>query len=286
MSDNQNRGVNDLAKYDAMTTEELEEILRLDVDAPEGQETDTDILLYVMEVLVERKRTQNSHTENRALEAYESFKNNYMPEVENDPIAPTEKEKPRVRSLRWLRALSAAAAVLMIIVLGSVTAKAFGVDVWQSVVKWTQETFHFGGAGQADDAPEGTGSLQHTSLQEVLVSAGIDTKLAPTSIPDGYQLTDITIDQTPMQDVYIAIYRNEDSEFKITVRNHLNSNPQYVEQSDDLIETYESSGIIYYIFFNNERTQAVWITGSFECHIQGDLTIEKLKLMIDSIGKG
>ena len=113
MSDNQNRGVNDLAKYDAMTTEELEEILRLDVDAPEGQETDTDILLYVMEVLVERKRTQNSHTENRALEAYESFRKHYMPDVEEDVMMPEEVAKPKVSSLRWLRALCATAAVAL-----------------------------------------------------------------------------------------------------------------------------------------------------------------------------
>ena len=285
MSENQYRRLQELSKFDTMTTEELEEILRLDAETPDEQESDTKMLLYIMGILADRRK-KTGHTGKTALEAYESFKKHYLPEVENDPIAPTEKVKPRVRTLRWLRALSAAAAVLMIIVLGTVTAKAFGVDVWQSVVKWTQETFHFGDGLATVDGPEGTGSLQHTSLQEVLISAGIDTELAPTLIPDGYQLTDITVDQTPMQDVYIAIYRNGEHELKITVRNHLNSNPQYVEQSDDLIETYESSGIIYYIFSNNERTQVVWITDSFECYIFGDATIEEMKMMIDSIGKG
>lgn len=286
MSDNQNRGVNDLAKYDAMTTEELEEILRLDVDAPEGQETDTDILLYVMEVLVERKRTQNSHTENRALEAYESFKKNYMPEVENDPIAPTEKVTPRVRSLRWLRALSAVAAVLMIIVLGSVTAKAFGVDVWQSVVKWTQETFHFGSGQQVDEGPDSQDNLPYKSFEDTLRKGGIDTPLVPTWIPDGYQLVDITVDQTPLLDMYTARYLSREKELIFTVRNHLESDPQYVEQSKDFVEIYESSGIAYYLLSNNEHTQAIWIVESYECYILGDLTIDELKMMIDSIEKG
>ena len=43
MSEKQNRGVSGMSKYDAMTTEELEEILRLDAQAPEEQESDTEI---------------------------------------------------------------------------------------------------------------------------------------------------------------------------------------------------------------------------------------------------
>ena len=65
MSEKQNRGIGDLSKYDAMTTEELEEILRLDAEMPEGQESDTDKILYIMEVLTERKRN------NRKVDYYE-----------------------------------------------------------------------------------------------------------------------------------------------------------------------------------------------------------------------
>lgn len=285
MSENQYRRLQELSKFDTMTTEELEEILRLDAETPEEQESDTEMLLYIMGILADKRR-KTGHTGKTALEAYESFKKNYMPEVEENVMMPNRKVKPKVRSLRWLRAMSAVAAVLVIVLLGSVTAKAFGVDVWQSVVKWTQETFHFGDGRATVEGPAETGSLQHTSLQEVLISAGIDTELAPTSIPDGYQLIDISVEQTPIQDIYVALYRKGESELKITVRNHLNSNPQYVEQSDDLAETYDTSGITYYIFTNNERTQVVWITGSFECYIFGDVTIEEMKMMIDSIRKG
>ena len=60
MSEKQSRGIGDLSKYDAMTTEELEEILRLDAEAPEEQESDIEKILYIMEVLAERKRN-NGH---------------------------------------------------------------------------------------------------------------------------------------------------------------------------------------------------------------------------------
>ena len=78
MPEKQNRRIGDLSKYDAMTTEELEEILRWDAQAPEEQESDTEMILYIMEVLAKRKRN-NGHTGKTALEAYESFKQNYMP---------------------------------------------------------------------------------------------------------------------------------------------------------------------------------------------------------------
>lgn len=285
MSDNQNRGINDLLKYDTMTTEELEEILRLDAEAPEGQESDMETLLYVMEVLTNRERN-NGRTGNTALEAFESFKKNYMPDIEDDVMMPDREEKPKERSLCWLRSLVAAAAVLVIVLLGSATAKAFGLDIWEAVAKWTQETFHFGDWGQTDDGPGTSDDLNYTSLQDALHKGNIMEPLAPAWVPDGYHLEDVTVDQTPLQIVYNALYVNGEKKIKITVRRHLDSDPQYIEQSEDLVETYEVSGITYYIFSNNQRTQAVWITGSFECYIFGDTTIEEMKLMIDSIGKG
>ena len=52
MSENRSR---DFSVYDEMSTEELEEILRADFDAPEGEETDMDIILYVTDLLTERR---------------------------------------------------------------------------------------------------------------------------------------------------------------------------------------------------------------------------------------
>ena len=105
MSENQNRGVGDLSKYDAMTTEELEEILRLDAQAPEEQESDTETILYVMEVLAARKRN-NGHTGKTALEAYESFKQNYMPEDDNNDTTSEFATKTKILFPRWLRSVT------------------------------------------------------------------------------------------------------------------------------------------------------------------------------------
>ena len=83
MSENLNR---DFSKYEAMETKELEEILRLDAEAPEGAQTDTELLLYILEVLASRNNTE-SITENKAQKAWESFERNYMPEECQNPVA-------------------------------------------------------------------------------------------------------------------------------------------------------------------------------------------------------
>ena len=278
MSENQNCGINMFANYDSMTTEELEEILRLDAEMPEGQESDTDKILYIMEVLTERKR-DNSHTGNTALEALESFKQHYMPETDHSTTAPVKSKR---KCLRWVRSLTAAAAVLAILLVGSVTAKAFGFNVWKAVIQWTQETFHFGNEGKSE--PESKRS--YDSLQEALDECNTPTWLVPTYIPQGFALESITVEQTPLKNKYTAIYVKGNQNLRITVRDHLGKSPNYVEQSEGLVEEYKDNGITYYLFENNNQVQTIWIVDSYECCIAGKVTIDELKLMINSIEKG
>ena len=72
----------------------------------------------------------------------------------------------------------------------------------------------------------------------------------------------------------------------ITVRDHLGDDPVYVEQSEGLVEEYEVTGITYYLFENYDNVKAVWITDSYECYISGNVTIQELKQMIESIKEG
>jgi len=278
MSENQSRKAEIMSKYDEMSTEELEEILRLDMEAPEEQESDTETLLYIMGVLAKRNR-ENGRIPNTAQESFESFKRKYLdvdPDEEDEP-APKKALRPC-----WVRALSTVAAVLVVVFLLGTTVHAFAPDFWQAVVTWTKETFSFG----SNNKPGKNGDLPYKSLQEALDVAKIETPLAPSWIPEGYVLTDITVDSTPKQATYRAIYHRGEIALRISVSNHRESTPQHIEQSADLAEIYEVGGVKYYLFSNHERVRAAWLNDSYECSILGELTIEELKLMIDSIEKG
>jgi len=277
MSENQNRGNIDFARYDSMETEELEEILRLDAEMPQGQESDIDKILYIMEVLEDRKRNTSS-TGNTALKAFESFKQNYMPETDHTVIP----MKAKAGAPRWVRGLTATAAVLALLVVGAATANAFGFNIWQAVVQWTQETFHFGEWGNSDP----NSNLQFDSLQKALEEGNVPAWLVPTYIPEGFTLVAVDTQQTPKKNTYKAKYVSNENKLTITIQDHLEEDPYYTEQSDGIAEEYEVSGITYYLISNQEQNKVVWLYGAYECEISGDITISELKTMIDSIQKG
>jgi len=286
MSENQNRNVRDFSKYDAMDTQELETILRLDSEAPQEQESDTELILYVMEVLASRKNA--SSTGKTALEAWESFQKDYLPDEEDRLDHTSQTEKPVKTASPWLRRLAAAAAVIALLVGGfSITASAFGwEDIWNAVAKWAKETFSFVSSGDAElTEPEEQFGQEYTSLQEALEATGLKDNFIPTWIPDGYVLEKIVVDENPIQSIYAAQYMKNESVLKITVRSYLDFDPEKVEINNELVEIYKATGIEYYIFTNNQQLRVVWIKDSYECYISGELTLDEIKTMIDSIGK-
>lgn len=276
MSENQNR---DFAKYDTMATEELEEILRSDSQSPEGQESDGELLLYVMGVLAHRKRNSENPGKT-AQEAWESFETNYLPKEEEVHTAKSNKKGLR----RWI----AAAAVLAILVSIPFTASAMSWDeIWNAVATWAKETFSFVSGGQpAPTEPVEQDARPYNSLQELLAETNRETNLVPTWIPDRYTLMDITVDENPMRKTYAAIYTGADSMLMITVKSYIAADPEKIEINEDLLEVYKAKNTEYYIFSNFEKLRVVWLDGSYECNISGDLTVEEMKTMIDSIGKG
>lgn len=285
MSENQSR--NDYSQYDSMTTEELEEILRLDAEAPEGQATDGELLLYILEVLASRKQN-SSNPGNTAQQAWESFQKNYLPTEEENITPVTQTVQPAKKPSHWLRRALATAAIIVILIGIPLTARAFSwAELWDAVAKWAKETFSFVSSEDVQlTEPAADDVRQYTSLQELLAETDQEINFVPTWIPDGYQLKDITIDETPMQKNYNAYYHNQENALRICVKSFVLEDPEKIEITDNLIDKIDQAGIEYYIFSNNNKIQVIWIKDSYQCIISGDLTIEEIKTMINSIGKG
>lgn len=282
MSENLNRSTPDFSKYDSMSIGELEEILRADAQGPGRDDSDVDEILYVMEVLA-KKRRQNGIAGKTALEAYQEFQQHYLAKAEEEDIesAPTRKA-----NVIPFKRIAAVAASLVLVFSLSTTANAFSFkDVWNAMVTWAQETFSFSmGVEVSEPTPQEL--AEYESLQEVLSQNNRDEISIPVIFPEGFFLEDIIIDENPLQEIYLAIYNNGERRFKISVKSFRNSRPEEIEVSGNLIEKYSSAGIEYYIMQNNDILQAVWISDTFECYIAGDLSINEIKMMIDSIEKG
>lgn len=277
MSENLNR---DFSKYEAMSTEELEEILRLDAAAPEGAQSDTELLFYVMEVLA--KRRQNNHiTGNTAQKAWESFQQYYMPEESKKSVV---RKKPAL----WVRRMTAVAAIAALLILVPLTSSALTLgEAWEIIAQWAKETFSFVSEGNAQvSEPMEADQREFSSLQEMLQENNRDASLVPTWVPDGFVLSEIEKDSSPVQEIYSAIYLNGDKKIFIQIRTHLSSDIQNSEIENEPVEIYSYNGIDYYLFNNVNQLRAIWFFDSYECLVSGDLSINELKMMIASIQKG
>lgn len=279
MSEDRNR---DYSKYDSMTTQELEEILRLDAEAPEERESDTELLLYVMGVLADRKK--NNVTGKTAQESWESFRKNYLDEEYTEEMRVPKKH----RATKPWRRLIAAAAVIVLVVCIPLSAKAFGWDeLWNVFAIWTKDTFSFVSSEDTQTSePAADDNLEYTSLRDLLERNNRPSEMVPAWIPEGFVLESVEKVASPCDEIYIAIYLNGENELLIRVRSYLQEAPEKAEINEDLLEIYEVSGVQYYIFSNMGQMRVVWITGSYQCNISGDLSMEEIKQMIDSIGKG
>ncbi len=288
MPDMQDRSDSEFARYDAMSTEELQQLLREDASKPSGEESDTHVLLYVMEVLAKQRKERNEGKSPE--EALESFKQNYSSDNPETKISSTSESVPTARKRRsigrWMQGLIAAAAMLVVIVGGSITAHAMGVDIWEIIAKWTQETFHFGYVGQVEEDPSSDYIYPCASLQEALDKNNVTTALVPTWMPSGYSEDGVDVSLTPKHRAYKASYKNGKNYIAIRIAEYLDSEPMQIEKSDDLIEIYTSNGVDYYIFQNYDQLDAVWNNGHFECLITGSLTVSEVEEMIDSIEEG
>lgn len=275
MSEKGNRRQALLEKYEAMTTEELKQLLRQDSEAPDG--TDTEEVLCIMEVLAGRNK---ENTGNRAQKVWESFQRDYLPEIEEKP----EQKK----SVPWWRPLAAAAAVLVLLIGVTVTVDAFGwADIWGAVTRWAKETFSFVSSDQPQlDEPAPENDVKYESFEEAVFDMTGQTELVPTYILDGFTLDEISIEEKPGSVSFLASFSSGKKYFKIRVKPYTGEDAGWFEKSGEAYEVYQHLGTDYYIFSNLEQCKAVWIKNSYECYLSGDLSVEEIKIMINSIGKG
>lgn len=278
MSENMDRRTRNFSKYDSMSTEQLQEILRLDAHRNDGVEMDTDELFYIMEVLADRRKTDSAYTGKTVQEAYETFQKHYLPKEE--PVS----RKPVVMP-SWLHKAAAVAAVLAIILTATLTVDANGFNLWGKVAQWSEDFFRFEDETQGTEAsdPDKNNQLEFASVQDALDKYGITQRLAPTWLPEGYFLEDIDSIRSPKETRIFAIYKNGDNLIQVSIRRLNETKSEDIEKSENFIEAYEVNGVTYYLFKNLEKIKVAWVVDDFECYISARITIEEMKNIINSI---
>ena len=267
--------------YDSMTTEELQEILRKHAHGELETEPDTDELYYIMEVLARRREEEDPQAFRSDEEALADFRKNYMPKATQAGHAKVVRFPNRA-----FRTVAAVLAIVLVLAVGtSVTAEAFQIDIWGKFATWTKEIFQFTDTPQGTTAPnpEQEYNAELKSLQDALNDNEVTERLSPTWMPEGYTSNDLQVMRSPRALNVYANYQKNDEELVIKIRQTIGVQAPQVEKNDDFLELYVVDGVEYYIFSNTETLQAAWSIGEFECLMICKITLEEMKMMIDSI---
>lgn len=127
-----------------------------------------------------------------------------------------------------------------------------------------------------------------SSLQAALDECGISGEFVPTWCPEGFEASEPVISNTSRTDkVYIMFRDGEEQSFGIVIGRYHSAKDlqsQIFEKDKTPVEQYTSGGKTFYIFSNDDTITAVWADGLVRETIMGNLTVEEVKAVIDSIG--
>lgn len=288
----------DFSRYNHMSTEELEEILRADFALPEDEESDMEKILYITEVIAGRRAGQPTGRYANVDAAWESFVDNYLSAEQqaafrkDENLAGTQKRKSgKGKSRFWKTVLTrvavAVVAISLTLTVSSVTASAFGFNFWAWLTAWSQEVFgiqdpHGDSGANNREIPEQLAEL-HAAMEE----NGFPDELLPTYLPIGYEAVEVECETSSWLTQVSCTLKNNDTFITLTYTMYLIDQIMASDQKDvDSPDVYEVKDVVHYIMTNFDAYSAVWTVNNVKCTIYGVESREELIQMIESIYGG
>ena len=280
--------------WEQLDTEELLELVRMDLDPPEGG--DYERTARILEVIERREEESPTGILPDVGQAWEDFQKYYVPlDSEGCPLYPMRDPDRtsagrgpdgRRRRGRLLRRLVPVAAVAAVTLSSMVAAQAFGLDVFGTLARWTEETFHFVSGTPAAAGSEESESIRQ-AIQEVYDRCGV-TVPAPAWYPEGTELLgDIEEKEQEGTSMIICSFTCGDETFYIEAQQYHGDEriPIHTFEKDASdIEEYHSNGRLFYVMSNVSDSRAAYSNDQTVLLINGELSLEILKQNNDSIG--
>ena len=288
----------DFSRYNHMSTEELEDILRADFALPEDEESDMEKILYITEVIAGRRAGQPTGQYTDVDAAWKSFVDNYLTADqqaafrEDENMAGTPKVEPKKGKSRFWKTMLARVAVVVIAVsltltVGSVTSSAFGFNFWAWVTAWTQEVFGIQSTdtnylGENREIPE-----QLTEFYAAMKENGFPDRLLPTYLPTGYEVVEAECEGDSSLLKAYCFLQNSDTFISLNYTMYLTDQIMASDQKNkNNPDIYEVKDVVHYIMTNVDTYSAVWTVNNIKCVIYGVESREELIQMIESIYGG
>lgn len=278
------------AYLEQLTTEELDELLRLEFNADE-EDADPELVLAIMEVIM--KREPESIPQIKPEETWKTFQaRNLTEEPENEAEQEEKQEKvisfpqeyqlPHKRK-RWLTSVVAAACAVFVFC----APVAHGSTILETMTNWKQSTFSLPNQQESGTVAVLTNPDYLKIVEAVKDATG--TALLPNWYPDGTTVDYAEDNSTDTALSYCISFSNGKQVFLLSIfvydENHSISSI-YEKNEDSGSVRYASNGMPYYLLENVEDTAATWQGSTAEYCLSGVLTQEEVEHMINSIDIG
>lgn len=189
---------------------------------------------------------------------------------------------------RYSFLLKAASIALVAVVLFAVLPReAEAKSFFERLACWTDSFFELFSPGQENDnRAEYEFQTDNPGLQEVydtLAELGVTVPVVPMWLPEGYELTECKVMDTPSKTEVYATFEYKDNKvtIKIEIYNGTTANKYYKDES--VVSTYEAYGINHYIMRNNDTWVVIWTRDNLECSIAIDCPEDTLYRIFWSI---
>ena len=294
------KDIETMKQYDDYTVEELRAALQRYFLFSELDDEAVDEMEQILAVLRKKAPFTHLHTNE---EMWEEFKAGHADDfaalgiredaeteevVDQKPVAdetvirsgPVPIRKPR-RQIRGLLRVGVIAAALIVLLAGvTVAASAMGYNLWGWIPKWTDEDVRFVAESPVQEPDED--DLQ--DILTVLAMMGITDPLYPTWLPEDFERTESKTIEDPF--ILHERFQGNNRTLNITISPITGSEYTAYQKEKASHEEYCFGNNMHYIFDNTTEITAVWYTDNYTTLIVGNISIDEMHSIIDSVYEG
>ena len=258
--------------YDNMTPEELRKELReafLDTDQIDGPLNDE--LEKMREALNRKSPVEYLYTPE---ESWERFLEKYADEETARSGYAAAQAKDTVKPGRYRALLrTALIAAVAVVLLAAAALAADPLGLWAWGPKWNVGTGRYEPAAMEATAEE--------TIPAALEKLGITEPVYPAHMPKGFRITETHISEEPL--VLIEQYVKGSQHISITITPIKGFKNIVYQKRGEAVREYRAGTAVHYILSSERNITAVWYTANYATTVSGDVSLEDIKRIIDSI---
>ncbi len=260
-----------MTDYGALSVEELERRFRETFFYTDR--IDETVFLELVRLRKALEEKQGADLSPSAEEFWERFLRDRGGELERCFASPEGTGTAGNQRRRGTPLRTALIAAVIVVLLAGAALAAGPLGLWAWVPKWNAAAGRYEPAAQeiSGDSP----------IPAALRELGITEPVFPTHMPKGFVITETHISEEPL--ILVEQYARGNQHISITITPIKGFINIVYQKEGEAVREYQSGTDIHYILSSERNITAIWYTKNYATTISGDISLDDIKKIIDSI---